>query len=217
MHTQTVEAGNWWARPRGANNAQWVQTYQKSLAARHRDAIVEIVKGLPEVKTVLEVGSHCGPNLIRLAQAMPEVEQFSGVDINADAVAAGQRWVASLGLQSRIELAAGRVPDMTEALPTGCVDVVLSCYALAYFAPEDLDAVLWEMGRLAKRALVLAEPMPGGPPRPPQVTDYQEWAHDYQGASKWLNTWRGCTLHTVPVDPPVDRLHSILVAVRGEA
>lgn len=217
MHAQTVDAANWWARPRGANAAQWVATYQKSLSSRHRDAIVGIVRELPNVTTVLEVGSHCGPNLIRLAQAMPHLEQLSGVDINAEAVEAGQRWVTSLGLRDRIEMVVGRIPEKTEALPSGCVDVVLSCYALAYIAPQDLDAVLYEMGRLAKKALVLAEPMPGGPPRPMQVTDYQEWAHDYQKAAKWLNTWHGCAMQIVPVDPPVDRLHSILVATRGES
>jgi ubiquinone/menaquinone biosynthesis C-methylase UbiE len=217
MHAQTVDAANWWARPRGANAGQWVQTYQKSLTTRHRDVIVEIVRQLPDVKTVLEVGSHCGPNLIRLAQTFPQLEQLSGVDISAEAIAAGQQWVTQQGLQGRIELVVGRVPDKTESLPSGCVDVVLSCYALAYIAPPDLDAVLYEMGRLAKKALVIAEPMPGGPPKPMQVTDYQEWAHDYQAAAKWLKTWHGCQMQIVPVDPPVDRLRSILVAVRGES
>jgi ubiquinone/menaquinone biosynthesis C-methylase UbiE len=217
MHARTQEAAQWWARPRGTQNAEWVQTYQKSLTHRHRDVIVRLVQGIPGISTVLEVGSHCGPNLIRLAQAMPHLEQLSGVDVNAEAVAGGQRWVQQLGLQDRIEFAVGQVPQATERLPDGCVDVVLSCYALAYIAPQDLDAVLYEMGRIAKKALVLAEPMPGGQPRPPQMTDYQEWQHDYQGAAKWLATWRGCAMQLTPVSPPVDRLHSVLVAVRGES
>jgi predicted O-methyltransferase YrrM len=217
MHAHTVGAANWWARPRGADNASWIGTYQKSIKGRQRDAIVGIVKGLPGVATVLELGCHCGPNLMRLAQEMPHLEQLSGVDINADAVTAGRQWVEHLGFRDRIELKAGRVPDATSGLADGCVDVVLSCYALAYIAPPDLDAVLYEVGRLARKAIVLAEPMPGGIARPLQLTDYQEWAHDYRGAAKWLGTWRGCEMSVVPVDPPVDRLQSILVAVRGES
>jgi ubiquinone/menaquinone biosynthesis C-methylase UbiE len=216
MQAQTIEAARWWANPRGERNGTWIETYQKSLAHRHRDLIVSIVGGLEGVTSVLEVGSHCGPNLVRLARAYPQLEQLSGVDVNADAVAAGQRWVQGLGLSSRIELATGRVPDVTDSLPDGCVDVVLSCYALAYIAPQDLDAVLYEMGRLAKRAIVLAEPMPGGPGRPSQLqSEYHEWAHDYHGASKWIASWRGCATRVEPISPPVDRLNGVLVAVRN--
>jgi ubiquinone/menaquinone biosynthesis C-methylase UbiE len=217
MHARTQEAAQWWARPRGASNADWVATYQKSLTHRHRDVIVGLVQAIPGVSTVLEVGCHCGPNLIRLAQAMPHLEQLSGVDVNADAIAAGHGWATRLGLQERIEFTVGQVPGVTERLPDRCVDVVLSCYALAYIAPPDLDAVLYEMGRIAKRAIVLAEPMPGAPPRPPQMTDYQEWQHDYRAAAQWLSTWRGVTMELAPVSPPVDRLHSVLVAVRDES
>jgi ubiquinone/menaquinone biosynthesis C-methylase UbiE len=216
MQAETIEAARWWANPRGERNGTWIETYQKSLAQRHRDVIVSIVQGLKGVTSVLEVGSHCGPNLVRLARACPQLEQLSGVDVNADAVAAGQRWVQGLGLSSRIELATGRVPDVTDSLPDGCVDVVLSCYALAYIAPQDLDAVLYEMGRLAKRAIVLAEPMPGLPARTAQLqSEYHEWAHDYHAASKWIAPWRNCTTRVEPISPPVDRLNGVLVATRN--
>jgi predicted O-methyltransferase YrrM len=217
MHAQTVEAANWWAKSRGRDNASWIANYQNSLKGRQRTAIVEIVKGLSGVTSVLEVGCHCGPNLIRLAQELPGIEQLTGVEINADAVKAGQRWVEHEGLQDRVSIVEGRVPDKTDILPSECVDVVLSCYALAYIAPTDLDAVLYDVGRLAKRAVILAEPMPGSTPRAASLTDYQEWVHDYQAASKWIPTWRGMTQTIVPVTPPIDRLQGILVAVRGES
>ena len=218
MHTQTVEAATWWARSRGATASNWVATYQKSLQSRHRDVIVQAVRSVPDVTSVLEVGSHCGPNLIRIAQACPGIGQLTGIDVNTEAVTAGNRWVSSLGLSERIALIDGRVPDKTSELPDGCVDVVLSCYALAYIAPADLDAVLYEMGRLAKRALVLAEPMTQGtePSRAKaSLSDYREWAHNYQAASRWINTWRGCQLRVETVTPPVDQLSAVLVAVRA--
>jgi ubiquinone/menaquinone biosynthesis C-methylase UbiE len=224
MHAQTQAAAEWWARPRGQTNASWVQNYRNSLRVRHRDLIVESIATMPGVTSVLEVGSHCGPNLVRLAQALPTLEQLTGVDVNADAIAAGVQWAHGLGLSERVHLDVGRVPDATSALPDGCVDVVLSCYSLAYIAPSDLDAVLYEMGRLARRAIVIAEPMtdqsnadatPASFPVHQSMTGYAEWAHNYRAASKWIGSWRGCALTVTPVSPPVDRLNGILVAARA--
>lgn len=216
MHAHTVEAAQWWERPRGDTSAHWIATYQQSLKARHRTQIVQIMQTLRPT-SVLEVGAHCGPNLVRLAQDCPWIEQLTGIDVNADAVAGGQRWVSALGLSERISLVQGRVPEKTDGLASGCVDVVLSCYALAYIAPPDLDAVLAELGRLATTAIVLAEPQietgvsqwNGG------VTGYSEWAHPYQQSGTWMPSWRGLTSRIEPVSPPVDRLNGILVAARA--
>jgi hypothetical protein len=148
MHADTIEAAQWWAKPRGAESENWIANYQKSLGTRHRSAIVEIVKGLnPE--DLLEVGCHCGPNLVRLGHALPGSDAGRGRERRGGrgrAALGGERGLAT-GSRSR----AGRVPEVTASIPTHCVDVVLSCYALAYIAPADLDAVLWEMGRLARR------------------------------------------------------------------
>lgn len=218
MHAATVEAAQWWERPRGATNAHWVDTYKKSLTSRHRDVIVAIVQHLGAVASVLEVGCHCGPNLMRLAQATT-IEQLTGIDVNADAVTAGNAWAAEKGLTDRVQLVQGRIPDKTSSLADGCVDVVLSCYALAYIAPADLDAVLYEMGRLAKRAVILAEPMSDRAVQPSRASlnGYNEWAHNYVGASKWIGTWRGATLSQTLVTPPVDRLSEVLAVVKGES
>ncbi len=214
MHVQSVEAGQWWAMPRGAQMQDWVGNYQRSLQARHRTLIVDIVKDLAPA-TLLELGSHCGPNLVRLTQAMPTLKTL-GVDISEDAVTAGKAWVASLGLTGRIELHAGRVPDVTSDVPTGSVDVVLSCYTLAYVAPADLDGVLYEMGRIAKHAVVLAEPMTDEGPASHRHTrnGYHEWAHNYVEASRWIGSLRGAMTRIVPLSPPVDALNGVFVATR---
>lgn len=212
MHAATVEAGNWWARSRGADKDAWIAQYQRSLTHRHRNAIVEIVKGLG-AETLIEVGCHCGPNLVRLAQEMPELRMI-GVDINQEAIDAGRLWVKSMGLERRIQLNCGRIPQMTADTPTGSCEVVLSCYALAYIAPPDLDAVLYEMGRLATKAVVLAEPMGEQAGASRAFSGYSEWVHDYQGASRWMRTWQGMTKTVVPIEPPIDRLNGILVARR---
>ncbi len=215
MHADTVETADWWARKRDAGGAAWIANYQKSLKARHRDAIVEVVKSLaPE--TLFEVGSHCGPNLVRIAQEFPDI-LMHGIDASAEAVKAGREWVTSLGLEKRVQLSTQRFPDGTQATPTGFADVVLSCYTLAYIAPEDLDAALYEMGRLAARAVILAEPMAidgSGQPPTRNLSGYSEWAHDYQRALGWIGSLRNVTTRIVPIRPSVDRLNAILVVER---
>ena len=213
MHAHTKAAGDWWARPRGdAANGPWIAEYQKSVNHRHRTTLVSILKEL-QPSTLLEVGAHCGPNLVRFAQEFPELTMI-GVDVNADAVKAGRAWVSGQGLAARIQLNAGRLPEATSNVPSGSCDVVLSCYALAYIAPPDLDAVLYEMGRIATRAVILAEPMVlSGPANSHRTLNgYSEWAHNYRAASQWIGTWRGRALRVVSIVPPVDRLNAILVA-----
>jgi len=212
MQVETQEASNWWARPRGEAHANWIATYQQSLNARHRTALVQALKEI-QPETLLEVGCHCGPNLVRFAQEFPALSMI-GVDVNAEAIEAGQQWVASRHLTKRIALHAGRIPEAIQRLPSKSCDVVLSCYALAYIAPADLDAVLFEMGRVAIKAIVIAEPMRIDRPLETKrsLSGYSEWAHDYRAAATWIGTWRDRVMRIAPVSPPVDRLNGILVA-----
>lgn len=215
MHAATVETADWWARHR-ESAADWIANYQRSVKSRHRGIIATVIKELaPE--TLFEVGSHCGPNLVRLAQELQDLSMH-GIDASVDAVNAGRAWVKGLGLDGRIRLSAQRFPEGTQAMPSAFADVVLSCYTLAYIAPADLDAALYEMGRLAARAIVLAEPMAIGAHQPASVRNlsgYSEWAHDYQAALAWVGSLRGVTTRIVPIDPPVDRLNAILVVERN--
>ena len=214
MQIATIEAGNWWAQPRGAHAPDWILTYQRSLMAAHRTAIVEQVRGL-QAETLLEVRCHCGPNLVRLGRECPDLHML-GVDISAEAIAAGRQWIASEGLGNRVQLNAGRMPLITEQVPSQSVDVVLSCYTLAYLAPQDLDAVLWEIGRLASRAVILAEPMADAGPSVSlhHRQGYREWAHSYAESAQWVNTLRGWSVRSIAVEPPVDHLNRILVLER---
>jgi ubiquinone/menaquinone biosynthesis C-methylase UbiE len=215
MQVDTREAADWWAQPRGAASAEWVRNYQHSLQARHRTVIAEQVTAL-QPATVLEVGCHCGPNVIRLAASLPTT-RFRGLDVNAEAIQAGRAWAVSAGCADRVHLETGQIPDALLSLPTGCTDVVLTCYALAYIAPHDLDAVLFELGRIARRAVVIAEPMTAGAvTRIRAMSGYSEWAHNYLDAHQWINTWRGMTTAIIPVAPPVDRLNGVLVARRAD-
>ena len=215
MHAESVAAAQWWERPRGEQNQSWIGNYKNSIKSRHRDVIVSAVRSIPGTASILEVGSHCGPNLIRLAHEIPALTSLAGIDVNAEAVTAGNAWAKDVGLSHRINIGRGDL-SATGQLPDGSVDVVLSCYALAYVSPKDLDDVLWEMGRVAKRAVILAEPMTIAAVSDQRMTlaGYREWSHNYSERTRWIGSWRGSTTTMHPVTPPVDRLAQVLVAVK---
>ncbi len=205
--TETSSATFWWSRTRGDDTRAWIQNYQTSLKARHRLILSKIIGEL-QPTTVLEIGSHCGPNLVRIALDHPHVK-CAGLDPSQEAIVAGRDWMQSLGLSNRIGFTEGAFPDATMAMPSQSVDVVLTCYTLGYLSPEDVDAALFEIGRLAKKAVILAEPTAGEGRH--TLGGYREWHHDYAGTQRWIQTLRGHRARRVAVSPPVDALQEILV------
>jgi ubiquinone/menaquinone biosynthesis C-methylase UbiE len=215
MHLQSEAAADWWARTRPDGSA-WVENYKDSLYARHRQPIVDIVQHYAP-KTLIEVGCHCGPNLIRLAQDVPSLTDVLGIDASPQAIEAGRQWVKGSGLDGRVELCVGRFPENTGGMATGCAEVVLSCYTLAYVAPGDVDYALYELGRLASKAVILAEPMTTGESVQSHrgSSGYTEWVHNYARSLKWIGSIAGMRVRMVDVTPPVDRLNAILVLERA--
>jgi SAM-dependent methyltransferase len=215
MRVETMAAVDWWAQPRAANAAEWISAYKNSLHARHRNVIADVVKRY-DASSLLEVGCHCGPNLIRLAQDIPTLTDLFGIDASQQAIDAGSSWADEAGLSGRVQMRVGRFPEGTAAMPTGCADIVLSCYTLAYLSPADLDPALFEIGRLARRVVILAEPLATGATKALTRTaqGYQEYAHAYGSALKWIGSFRGMTLRMVDIAPPVDFLNAVLVLER---
>lgn len=215
MQAATAAAIDWWAERRGSDVGTWIDAYKNSLHERQRTAIAAIVERY-QPASLFEVGCHCGPNLVRLAQDVPSLADVFGIDASAQAIEAGQAWVKEAGLDTRVRMQVGRFPDDTAAMPDRCAEVVLSCYALAYFSPADLDAALYEVGRLASRVVILAEPV--SPMKSTQVSrtvhGYQEYAHAYGNALKWISSMRGMTLRMLDIDPPIDYLNAVLVLER---
>lgn len=217
MLATNLAASDWWAMTR-PDAASWIANYKSSLHARHRNVIAEII-GPMAPESLIEVGCHCGPNLIRLAQDVPSLSELFGIDVSAQAIAGGNEWAKESGLSDRVKMQIGRIPKDTQGLTSGCADVVLSCYALAYLTVSELDDALYEMGRLAARAVVIAEPMTieDGAHAPTYTTvmsGYQEFAYDYQARTRWINSLQGWSRRLVPVTPRVDQLNAVLVLER---
>jgi hypothetical protein len=208
-----------WQRKAAAGPSSWAD-YWDTLRAPHRDEIVRAFQNLPPFESVLEVGAGPGVNLWRLLEAFPDVD-LTGLDVSEAAVDDGtQRFEAAMESgefpgEGRVALCAGELPDALQAMQP--VDVVLSCYALAYVPPADIQATIQQLLTLARRAVVILEPMmvPGVPVgRIPNVGASKrpvEYRYDYLGWFSLLSKgWRVTQYKPVVVD----RMNRLLVAER---
>lgn len=203
------EATAFWTHLDRVSGPEWCQTYMQSVDQPHRQVILGCLHALPRFETVLEVGCHAGPNLRLMRTAFPEV-RLAGIELSEQATACARRMF--LG-DDHVIIHQGNLLDWLPRLPSDSVDVLLSCYTLAYVAPEDLPALAAEMLRVARVGIVLAEPMGWVTRHGGRVAGlhYAEWVHDYFGLF-WSLVGRrnGATFTSWIVRPPVDRLDGVL-------
>ena len=209
-----------WTRKPATGPGGW-DAYWNTLQAPHRDALIDALRKLPAFDSLLEVGCGPGVNLYRVLQAFPDVD-VTGLDVSQGAIDfADRRFQEAMGNgelpgRGRAALCSGALPDALDVMEP--VDVVLSCYGLAYVHPVDIRRTLEQLLQLARRAIVLAEPMamPGAPTglipnlgatsRPHEFRyDYLRWFHEGVGGR-----WRVTSLKPVTVD----RMNRLLVAER---
>lgn len=120
----------------------------------HRPLLEEriLVNGAPA--SLLEIGCNSGPNLYRLARALPDA-MFYGVDINASSISYGRRRFQELGITNvELSVAAG---DRLDAFGDKSVDVVLTDAMLMYVGPDKIHAVIADIVRIARTRVLLNE------------------------------------------------------------
>lgn len=167
MTATTADARAFWQTT--ATRPGWEDWPSRCWASRdqpHRDAIIEALRALPW-RSLVEIGCGSGPNLARIAEAFPSAD-LVGLDVDQASLEAAREQVAALVIESDLTL------DVYGA------DVVLSCGALCYVAPEALPFVLNRWRRAARVALVIVEPMvTTDEPEGPCAIGRPEWRHDY--------------------------------------
>jgi hypothetical protein len=223
-------AERFWTADRGPGTARWIQEYATSRDRPHRGPIVRAVQQLVTqmgCESVLEVGCHCGPNLHGIAQACPTLTCV-GVDINRVAVDAGKQAVGcrcgatlmpTTVCANRMHVYHAAFPTQTSHLATGCFDIVLTSYLLAYIGPRELPDALYELGRLARVAVVIAEPMVLSTPQADDTIErpgYVEWRHDYRAQLPWVQTLARRHAEIEPLPRAMGRLNGLLIAVRTD-
>ena len=130
------------------DSGDWVQGYVDSVDHPHRQVFVdEIGKIKPE--NVLELGSNTGPNLVLLKQKFPELK-IAGIDANPDAI----RFAKHIWPE-----ADWRVGDILQPLPyeDKSFDVILCDAVLMYVAPSEIESVMKEINRVAKKAVLIID------------------------------------------------------------
>lgn len=146
--------------------------YWDSAYDPHRDVLLATVDTVaPRFGSVLEVGSHCGPNLRRLRERFGPYFRYVGLDVNVRAVIDG---TAKAVGDERAEFQVGEAPQDLTTFPSASVDLVISSGALMCLAAGALTLTLDEMRRIARLAVICQEPQGHG-----EWLDGKGWAHEY--------------------------------------
>lgn len=157
-----------WADPRPEATA-W---YWDSAYDSHRDVLLATIATVaPRFASLLEVGSHCGPNRRRLREAFGSTFRYVGLDVNVGAVIDG---MAKIGDDELSEFQVAEAPQALRTFPDGSYDIVLSSACLMCMTPSTFPETLSEMRRIARVVVVCQEPQGQG-----EWLDGRGWAHTY--------------------------------------
>lgn len=141
----TIDHGDWLD-----GKGDWIKAYWQSKSHPHRQLIINHLKLIKPIESVLEIGMNCGPNLSLIKDYfnLPENKLF-GIDANKDAIDFGREQLPKADL---------RIGDFSK-LPwlDRVADVVLADASLMYVAPGDIRAVIQELDRVSKRVIFIVD------------------------------------------------------------
>lgn len=207
----TSRAQEWWTRH--AVTAITLDRYLESETRPYRAHVLRAFEELGPWHSLFEIGCGVGSMLAVIQRAFP-LALLVGCEINAAmAEHARDQWPGVM---------MGPFPEATVDWPDRCVDVVLSCYALAYVAPADLKAALAEAGRLCRRGVVMCEPVAwnleqAGQRGAGEESLFVEWRHPYLWAMNAIPGFSGWTAHCWNVEYQDNLLSGVIAAVRPGA
>lgn len=161
-------------RSRHPVDQTWPEKYisEQSLAHPHRKLLIEkILKYSPA--SVLEVGCASGPNLILLAQKLPQAK-LEGIDISLNAVQTGRKYLKLQNIRN-VKLEIGNVLNLKKFADKS-FDVVFTDAVLIYVDKNKIENVLKELTRVAKKTVILNEWLTGEE----KSTYVGHWAHNYE-------------------------------------
>jgi hypothetical protein len=196
-------ADDWAGRP-----ARDADRYWDSSGQAHRGVLLEQLRGFGSPESVLELGSHSGPNLRLAAEALPAA-RVAGIEINEAVVDRARLLLDAAGL-GRVELTKGSVVELLPRWASDSEDLVFSCFALAYLSPRQLTGVLRHALRVAHLGIVLVEPHAGDGHRAGLMRGTDGWRHDYVTALCRLGVDRR-SMRMVEVPNPPALINGCLV------
>lgn len=129
-------------------DGSWIEGYERSIDHPHRKKIIEILRGLPPFRSLLEIGSSVGPNLKLINRKFPRVYTV-GIDPNEDSVEAAHKFAPD----ARVII--GDARQMPFSMKS--FDIILADASLMYVEPEEIKRVMDDIALIAKKAVVLVE------------------------------------------------------------
>ncbi len=166
-----------WAAGHYHKGRKVTETVLGSISHPHRAFLVNKVANFSPIYNILEIGCDTGANLYLLAKRFPDAE-IRGLDINTQAVAAGNEWFKREGIPN-VQLSVGRAEALGK-FPDKSFDVVLTDAVLIYINRDAIYRAFKEMVRVARRGLILVE-----------LYDFGEHGRDTQGLGVFAGgLWR---------------------------
>lgn len=153
--------------------------YWETRGAGYRGLLASMLRKFAPFHSVLEIGCHSGPNLWAIRQQFP-VAHLIGLDPSESCAKFGQVAAVREAMErmtpaqrdafdgqseARGEVLSVGVDFMVGSAPQGLaafrdIDVVVSCYTLAYLSPTELHDTLAHISTSTQRGILLVEPMP---------------------------------------------------------
>jgi hypothetical protein len=127
---------------------------QNSINHPHRELLIERISAYKPFKTALEVGCASGPNLYLLSKKYPYMKLY-GTDISKRAIKIGQERFRVQNIKN-ILLSSQKAENL-EQFPDKSIDIVFTDAALICIGPDKIEAVIREILRVTRKALILNE------------------------------------------------------------
>jgi ubiquinone/menaquinone biosynthesis C-methylase UbiE len=153
--TRHLHTGNdWGVTHYQGQSDEWVLSYWDSRDHSHRSFLIERISACSPIKSILEIGCNCGPNLYLLAKKFPNAE-IQGIDINPIAVEKGRELLLKAGI-TNVKLSVGKADELNQ-FKDQSFDVVFTDAVLIYVGPDIIEKVLCEIVRITRKNIVLVE------------------------------------------------------------
>lgn len=190
--------------------AEWAQLYWAPTWLPHRTRLMHALDHLAPFDSVCEIGCGAGVNL-RLIRERFNPSAFAGIDVNSELIRTGIRETKREGWTPVL------LNGDVRTTPIPSLDIVFSCYTLAYIAPISIKRVLHRMLDAARIGVVVMEPMPEDGSAMSLARDEKpyEFAYDYRVMFDELKASRDIdSLWHISAEEaiePIDRLNRFVV------
>lgn len=134
----------------------WAESYlsKQSINHPHRKILIDKISNFFPFENVLEIGCASGPNLYLLAQKFPNAK-FYGIDISDRAINTGRKFFDNKNINN-VFLETSKFEGI-RIFRDKSMDIVFTDAVLIYEGPKEIDLVIKEMVRIAKKAIILCE------------------------------------------------------------